>query len=173
MSDELKQAKAAAKAAQAEAKALRPFYKKKRWWLVGAIVVIVAASAAGGGGSSMQSADNSDTTSDTSGTTQDTISTGLGSKDATGDVVSVKCTPSEYGMTDVVVRLTNNSSKPSDYFVTVVAESADGAEQFDDTMVSAMGLKPGQSTNAESGFLKEIPAGAVCKVTEVQRTASN
>lgn len=42
-------AKAEAKAAQAYAKATRPWFKKKRWWAAGVVLVAIAASAAGGG----------------------------------------------------------------------------------------------------------------------------
>ena len=174
MSDELKQAKATAKAAKAEAKALRPFYKKKRWWLAGVVVVIVGVSVAGGGGSSTPSANNSDDSADTSGSTQDTISTGLGSKDASADIVSIDCgSPDSIGVTYSKVTIKNNSSKPSDYFVTIVYESADGSMRYDDTIASAMNINPGQSTVAEGMIMEEIPTGSVCKVSEVQRTASN
>jgi hypothetical protein len=33
-------------------------------------------------------------------------------------------------------------------------------------------LAPGQTMTEEGMFLNDIPTGAVCKVTEVQRTAS-
>ena len=45
-----KSAKADAKAAQAYAKATRPWYKKKRWWLVGFVLIAIIAGALGGGG---------------------------------------------------------------------------------------------------------------------------
>jgi hypothetical protein len=43
-------AKAEAKAAQAYAKATRPWYKKKRWWAAGVVLVAIGASVGGGGG---------------------------------------------------------------------------------------------------------------------------
>lgn len=174
MSDELKQAKAAAKAAKAGAKAMRPFYKKKRWWLAGAIVVIVVASVAGGGGSSTPSTDNSDTTSDTSGSTQDTVSTGFGSKDASADIVDFSCgSPDSIGFSYPSVTVKNNSSKASDYIITVTFESSDGSIKYDDSMLIINTLQPGQSTTEEGLPVSDVPAGAVCKVTEVSRTASN
>ena len=45
-----KTAKADAKAAQAYAKATRPWYKKKRWWLAGFVLILIMGSALGGGG---------------------------------------------------------------------------------------------------------------------------
>ena len=44
-------AKAEAKAAQAYAKATRPWYKKKRWWAAGVVLVAIAGSVGGGAGS--------------------------------------------------------------------------------------------------------------------------
>ena len=70
------------------------------------------------------------------------------------------------------VAVTNNSSKRSDYFVTVVAESPDGSVRHDEPMVSVMGLEPNQTSTEKGIFTKDIPADAVLKVQEVQRTAS-
>jgi hypothetical protein len=70
------------------------------------------------------------------------------------------------------VNVTNNSSKASSYFITIVAESADGATKYDDTIVMITDLAPGQTMTEESIFTNEIPEGAICRVTEVQRTAS-
>ena len=70
------------------------------------------------------------------------------------------------------VKITNSSSKRSDYFVTVAAESPDGATRIDETMVSVMGLDPGQNATEKGIFSKDVPADAVLKVLEVQRTAS-
>ena len=188
MSDEAREAKADAKAAKARAKELRPFYKKKRWWLLAAVVVVVAYLALGSGGSDEASSGSSNSSessgaSDTTGTdesestdapsTEDTIGTGLGSKDATADINSLECgTPDAIGMTYPSVSVTNNSSKASDYFITIVAESADGATKYDDTIVMITGLAPGQTMTEEGMFTNELPEGAVCKITEVQRTAS-
>jgi ABC-type glycerol-3-phosphate transport system substrate-binding protein len=113
-------------------------------------------------------------TSDTSTTTPDTqssISTGLGTKDATADVKLGKSTE-EYGFTTLPVKITNNSEKASDYYIEVVAESKDGSERIDFSNVFVSGLKPGQKATEEAMFTEDIPASAVFVVTEVQRTAS-
>lgn len=60
-------AKAEAKAAQAYAKATRPWYKKKRWWAAGVVLVAIAGSAVGGGGG----ADDAVASDDTSATSSD------------------------------------------------------------------------------------------------------
>ena len=171
MSDEAREAKADAKAARARAKELRPFYKKKRWWLLAAVVVVVVSSALVSGGADETSSGSSNS-SESSGSS-DTIGTGLGSKDATADINSLECgTPDAIGMTYPSVSVTNNSSKASDYFITIVVESADGATKYDDTIVMITGLAPGQTMTEEGIFTNERPEGAVCKITEVQRTAS-
>lgn len=169
MAEEHLNAKAEAKAAKAKAKALRPWWKKKRILLLAVVVVVVVAVAAGGGGGGSESETTSSGAS-ASGSS-DTIGKGLGSKDASGDVDSVKCVPGDY-FVDVTVKVTNRSSKASDYFVTVVAESQDGMTKYDDTIVMILNLKPNQTMTEESIFTNDIPAGAVCKVSEVQRTAS-
>ena len=185
MSDAAREAKAEAKAAKARAKGLRPFYKKKRWWLLAVVVVVAGASALGSGGSDEANdagSSNSSGSEETSSTeesssqessTEDTIGTGLGSKDATADINSLDCgTPDAIGITYPSVSVTNNSSKTSTYFITVVAESADGATKYDDTIIMITELASGQTMTEEGMFTNELPTGAVCKITEVQRTAS-
>ena len=44
--------------------------------------------------------------------------------------------------------------------------------KYDDTIVMITGLAPGQTMTEEGMFTNELPVGAVCKITEVQRTAS-
>lgn len=169
MQDEARLAKAEAKAAKAKAKGLRPFYKKKRWLSLAAIFVLIAIIASSGGGS--DTAD--DSKSSDSPSTEDTIGTGLGSKDASADINSINCgTPDAIGMVYPSVNVTNNSSKASSYFITIVVESADGATKYDDTIVMITDLAPGQTMTEESIFTNDIPEGAICRVTEVQRTAS-
>jgi hypothetical protein len=179
MTDAAREAKAEAKAAKARAKELRPFWKKKRWWLLAVVVVVVASSALGSGGSDSDNDSNSNSSgssgSSSSGDsgTQDTIGTGLGSKDATGDINSLDCgSADEIGFISPSVSVTNNSSKTSTYFITVVAESADGATKYDDTIIMITELAPGQTMTEEGLFTNDIPAGSTCKITEVQRTAS-
>lgn len=173
-----KEAKAQAKAAKAAAKALRPWFKKKRFWLLGVVVIAVVATATQGG---------SDTTTTTSpgaqesetGTqnnkataTEDTIGTGLGSKDASGDIDTIDCgTPDAIGVRYPEVKVTNRSEKTSTYFITVEYESADGSTKYDETIIFISSLNPGQSMTEKGLIANEIPDGAVCKITEIQRTA--
>jgi hypothetical protein len=166
MTEDARTAKAEAKAAKAKAKALRPWYMKKRVWLLGAVVIIIGAAVASGGG------DTSTDTAESSGGDSG-ISSGLGSKDATADVQSLDCgAPDIIGVTYPEVTVKNNSSKASDYLITLVAESADGSTKYDETSVFIFDLQPNQSMTEKGMFTNELPSGAICKVTEVQRTAS-
>jgi hypothetical protein len=136
-----------------------------------ALIVAVAATAslamiASGEEDKASSADGSGTT----------ISKGLGSKDASADVTEVAITregETPFTLTFATATLTNNSSKPSDYFVTIAAESPDGATRYGETIVHVMNLEPGQSSTQKGLFtVEDVPADAVAVVKEVQRTAS-
>jgi hypothetical protein len=162
-----KSAKAEAQAAKARAKAMRPWYAKKRLWLAAAVIVVIAVAIASSGGGKNEASGDSSAGSDNG------ISAGLGSQDASGDVTNLDCgAPDAIGITYPKVTVTNNSSKASDYVITLVAESADGATKYDETPVFITNLQPGQTMTEEGMFTSELPSGAVCKVTEVQRTAS-
>jgi hypothetical protein len=133
----------------------------RRALLVLLLVVAVAATAASG---------EEEKSADKGG-----VSKGLGTADASGDVSApsiVRDGEGEFQLVYGQVTVTNNSSKRSDYFVTVVAVSSDGSVRHDETMVSVMGLEPGQTSTEKGLFSKDIPADAVLKVNEVQRTAS-
>lgn len=172
VNDDAKRAKAAAKAAKAEAKALRPFYKKKRVWILAVIGIMVIAGVAGQSDTSTTSSGSS-SESDAGNAPTDTVSSGLGSKDATADIVDFECgSPDAIGFSYPEVTIKNNSSKASNYVITVVYESSDGSTRYDDSMLIVNSLNPGQ-TIVEKGLpVSDVPDGAVCKVTEVQRTAA-
>jgi hypothetical protein len=174
MTDESKQAKADAKAAKAKAKALRPWYKKKRFIgliaIAGIAVIAVVSQQDGDEPTSTNSDANSQVSEDEA--TEDTIGTGLGSKDASGDIDDLDCgTPDAFGMINPSVKITNRSEKRSNYFITVSFESSDGSTKYDDDIISMMSLNPGQSMTKKGYITNEIPDGAICKVTEVQRTS--
>jgi hypothetical protein len=65
-----REARAAAKAERARAKAMRPWYRKKRWWLLGgvvAIIVIAVVASAGGDGDGGSTATDEPTAGQTEG----------------------------------------------------------------------------------------------------------
>jgi hypothetical protein len=101
------------------------------------------------------------------------VSKGLGSKDATADVGKPVLDPPDIiGSVYVHVPVTNHSSKRSDYFIDITAESADGKTQIDTTTAFVQNVEPGQSADAKTLFLNDIPAGTQVRITGVQRTAS-
>lgn len=187
-------AKAQAKAAKAYAKATRPWFKKKRFILGGLLVLVVAISAVSAGGEdgegdetaaaptkTEQSAgaeeDEStpDSEADESTDSEDAVevSKGFGSADATGDVEVIECTTHELLDSPVAkLRITNNSSGRSNYFVTVAFESPDRSQRFGEGMGSSMGLEPGQMTEVEATGFDDVTGDFGCNVIEVQRTAS-
>lgn len=133
----------------------------RRFAIVAVLIVAVLATAASG--------------EEEKSTNEDGVSTGLGTADAAADVSAPTIVREGEAGFEIVygeVVVKNNSSKRSDYFVTVVAESPDGSVRHDETMVSVMGLEPDQSATERGIFTKDIPADAVLKVQEVQRTAS-
>lgn len=175
MTDDAKQAKADAKAAKAKAKALRPWYKKKLFLgliAVGVIAVIVVASSQGSTPATNTESAEANVGSNSGSTTEDTIGTGLGSQDASGDIDSLDCgSPDAVGAIYPSVKITNRSEKRSNYFVTVTFESADGTTKYDDALIMVTSLNPGQSMTEKGLVFKEIPSDAICKVTEIQRTS--
>jgi len=104
--------------------------------------------------------------------TADTVGTGLGSKDASGDIDSLDCGSQDViGVSYPSVKITNRSEKRSNYFVTDTYESADGSIKYDEVIIMVLSLNSGQSMTEEGIITNEIPDGAICKVTEVQRTS--
>lgn len=174
MGEEEKVAKADAKAAKARANELRPFYKKKRWLLVGGIGVVIIAAAAGGSGKTNETSQGAAKPASADESSSNEISQGIGANDASGDIISLDCGQADVlGFRTPKVTVKNKSSKPSDYTIKIVAETADGQTRYDDTILTITALNPGQTTAADGlPMTADIPAGAVCKVSEVERTAS-
>lgn len=102
------------------------------------------------------------------------VDPGLGSADAIADVtLGTPVIDTEFMYTATVpVIITNNSSKPSSYFVTIAGESADGTTRYDTSYATVDSLQPGQSTTQEAVFFTEMPAGSVFVIVEVERLAS-
>jgi len=192
--------RAAAKGAFAEARALVPWYQRKMWWLVAIIGIGAGIAAANSGVDSVgEFASTSDDTTTTSSipptstsllpsvvmttipvvdslplpVTTNSIGSGIGSQDASGDVKISTCgTVDSIGFRYPRVTVVNRSSKSSDYYITIVYESVDGSVKYDDSFVMVDSLNPGQSISKEGLPVSDVPSKAVCKVTEVQRTAS-
>lgn len=77
------------------------------------------------------------------------------------------------GFVTAKVTVTNNSSKPSNYAITIAFQSKDGSTQLDTGLVAVNNLAPGQTSQQEANGLKTAPAdGYDCKVADATRYAS-
>lgn len=95
------------------------------------------------------------------------------------DVTVTKCAMSDnqFSGPEAVLKITNGSSKASNYSVQVAFVSPDGATQIDTGAVFVSSLAPGQSTEDRAVSLKsdsreKAKAGFSCKVLDVTRFAS-
>ncbi len=166
---EYKDAKAEAKATKARAKAMRPWFKKKRFILGGLLLLVVIGAAVGGGGNSSKD-DTVDTSNDTPSGVKSDFSTNDEHPPA-ADVEIVSCKES-YGTVNVALRVTNHSSKASDYTISVGVEDNAGTK-IGDGFASTSNVNPGQVANVE-GFatLTGDPSSFRCLIEEVERFAS-
>jgi hypothetical protein len=85
------------------------------------------------------------------------------------DVELTDCLPTDAGHMASTIRITNHSSKRSNYVVDVVFESADGSRQLAARTVSMNDLEPGQTTQQEAGTLTPAPTSFDCRLSQVQR----
>jgi hypothetical protein len=102
------------------------------------------------------------------------VSHDLGSKDASADVKAgaIVMDPT-LNVPSVPLTVTNNSSKRSNYLITVALESADGKTQVDTTIASVDDLDPGQTAATSAQFFKpDMPAGTIAVIKTVDRLAS-
>lgn len=173
-----REAKAEAKAAKARAKAVRPWFKKKRFVLpLGFVVLMVIIAAAGGGGSDTTDTDlsaNDRAAESASAQNEESGVRTLSDNDAhkpEDDVEILSCAKDQYLGHKAQIRVTNHSSKASDYSIEMAFESADGSEQFGTGHAFISGLEPGQSKTDDVVSLESNAgsAPATCKLTEVNR----
>lgn len=178
--------RATAAAAKAYAKAQRPWYRKKRFLLPLAFVVVIAiAMAAGGGddgdgdvatGSSTDAdggkgAGSSEDADEGAGIPKSDFSTNTENPPG-ADVELAGCSV-EFGMVTANLRVVNNSSKPSDYFITLGFTDETGAK-VGDGLASTSNVAPGQVANIDGvGTVSDAAVGEVtCVIEEVERFAS-
>lgn len=88
------------------------------------------------------------------------------------DVSISSCAPDASGDLHASVAITNNSSKPSNYIITIAFESADGNTQLDTSPVVANNLDAGQSTTQDTFSAVTATPGYTCKIADAMRTAA-
>lgn len=156
------EANADAKAAKARAKALRPWYKKKRFILPLILVAIIGVSVAAGGG-------DDDSRTSTSSETDDGIT---GAASEADDVTITKCEKSQFGA-NVALEVVNDSSKRSSYVVSLTIEDQDGTK-IGEGSDFINNVEPGQKAVSEPlATYTGDPASITCRLTDVDRTASD
>lgn len=157
----------------------KPLWKRKRVIIPVALVAAIAF-AGQNGGSSDGAAKASVTTSPPSpgnaNATPDTKAAATpGSHPAVDDVTIASCGMGDYFGPEAKVSVVNHSSKPSNYFITVTFESADGARQLDTGYATVNTLQPGQTGSETASSMKSElrnEKNFTCKVADVTRTAS-
>lgn len=90
------------------------------------------------------------------------------------DVVVTACASDDSGFMLAMGTVTNHSSGASDYYIEVVFETEDEVTQLATGNASLSSIEPGQDAPLEaSSFTKAPDEGFSCRVTEVNRFASN
>ncbi len=141
------------------------------------VLAIISTSAfvllgSGEDSGSKSSGDSSSNTSASSSNDSSSSNTDVGESSEVDDVTITSCGADELGQLEAVLRITNNSSKPSNYMVNVAFESPDGSEQLDTGFALVDTLQPGQSTNESAITFTTAPADFKCRITSVDRYAS-
>ncbi len=94
-------------------------------------------------------------------------------EDAKKDVKITSCAKdATLGYVSAGVLITNHSSKPSNYLVTVVFESPDGSTQLGTGIAAANDLQPGQKAPETAAGLDQVTGKFTCRVSAVTRYAS-
>jgi hypothetical protein len=134
-------------------------------------IVVVTIANSGGGGTTGTSAASSTGPAAAAG------AAAAGAAPAGGiqhseDASVTGCEPDEAGWAAATVTVKNNSSKPSNYVITVVMESADGATQIGSGLVAVNNLAPGQQSVEHTSSIKDATTAYTCKITDITRYAS-
>lgn len=165
-----KTAKAQAAAAKATAKALRPWWKKKRFIIPLAFVALMVVAAAAGGGSSDDEGGTNGASNASNGSdgVESNFSTNTDNPPA-ADVQFETCAQGQI-VADVKLRITNHSSKRSDYTISFNLEDASGVV-VGDGFASASNVEPGQTAIEDALATANAPF-TKCVLKEVERFAS-
>jgi hypothetical protein len=139
---------------------------------LGAVALVVALVAIG----SIVSSPNSQSTAPAAQTTSATprrSTSGVFQHPA--DAQITECSNQGSDFADAKVVVTNRSSKPSNYAITVLFESKDGNQQVGTGNVFVNELQPGQaSVPLDASSFQSAPEGSyVCRLGDVSRYASN
>lgn len=102
-----------------------------------------------------------------------TKSVNSGNKSAASEVKITTCKKDPVlGYITVKGTAKNDTSKRSDFAISLAITSADGKTQLGTTIALAQNVEPGQTAVWDAPSTVDFQPGAVCKVSTVQRTAS-
>jgi hypothetical protein len=132
---------------------------KKVFGIIAILVVIGAVASAGG---STSASDSSDTGARSGLSTNN-------DNPPTADVTITKCAEGAYGLADLQVEITNNSSKRSNYTVSLNLEDSSGRKVGEATAISN-NVDAGQVALEDAFGTGE--GFATCKIKEVNRFAA-
>lgn len=145
-------------------------YQLKKLAITAVLIVGIGGSIASGS-SSTGSGSGSDTGKGDSATSNEKE---VGASDEVDDVKLTKCfTDDMLGYPKATIKVTNNSSKASDYLIEVTFESKDGKTQFGTGNTIISNLKPGQTKTEDVMGLDKGKGKMVCSVSSVDRMASS
>jgi hypothetical protein len=88
--------------------------------------------------------------------------------DEADDVTDVSCSTNDAGFMVAELRVTNDSSERSTYFIDVSFEAANG-DQIDTALASVSSLEPGQSTTVQAVTATDPDGDFTCRAAEVER----
>jgi hypothetical protein len=153
--------------------------KRRRWpWVVGAVaaVIVVVSIASGNSGSTDPTTSGSSNLSDTSDTSKDDAVSNSTNEEhpPARDVKVAKCEVDnsyDLNMATASLKVTNHSSKTSDYVITVEFVSGDGTRVGESAAI-LNALRPSQSAKTDATGESGGERHLTCKVTQVERFSS-
>lgn len=157
---------------KAQRKAARPWPLRHKFLTgFGALVVliIVIAIATSGGGSKNNPAP---VTGDSPAASPQASSQATGPLSHASDYQIVSCAKDNLGNLDAKVKITNTSTKPSNYTGTIAFDSPDGKTQYDTGPAFAQDVQPGQSTTVDATTLTPAPGPYICKLVDATRMSA-
>lgn len=89
----------------------------------------------------------------------------------TADVALTTCDGGDFGTATAGLIVTNNSSEPSTYSITVEFVDASGV-RYGEGYAGSSAVAPGQKVEVDAFGVEEIRPGTTCRVTQVERFAS-
>jgi hypothetical protein len=131
-------------------------------------VAVIASGGSSSGGSSSGGGGSSPSSTSSSGN-----ETGGKVLQHSADVKIIKCKADQFGDVDAKVKITNHSSKASDYVITIAFESENGKVQIDTGDAFVDSLQPGQSSVQDAGGTKTYKKPYKCTLSDAERTASS